>query len=208
MRVDHAAEGERRVVDEVVLERPADRERTFDQCEVGLANRLRGELRTQVVEGLRRPRHQNESGRIRVNPVDGAGQQGLVPQRRAFGVAGDHAVHQRRRFAARERLDGHPRRLVEREQGFVLEYARRTNRRIGGDDIVARLGERLDENRLATPKFNSLGRDATVEKHVTLEDGLFHKCPRGRGKRGKQSGVQTDAALFRNDCLCLNHTGS
>ena len=48
VRVDHPAEGERRVVDEVVLKRAADADGTFDKRELRLLHGLGGELGAQV----------------------------------------------------------------------------------------------------------------------------------------------------------------
>ena len=100
MRVDHPAKGQRRIVDEVVFERAADGDRSFDERKIGLLHRLRGKLGAQVREGLGGAGDEDESRGVRVNAVEGTRHQRSVPQRTAFGVTRDDGVHERARFAA------------------------------------------------------------------------------------------------------------
>ena len=135
--VDHAAEGERRVVHEVVLESAAYGDRPFDEREVGLLHRLLGELRPQGVERGGGAGDEDESRGVRVDPVERPRHEGSVPKRDALRVARGDAVHERPGLCAGERLHGHAGGLVEREQVVVLEKRAQTDRGVRRDCVVA-----------------------------------------------------------------------
>ena len=82
-------------MDQVVLECSAGRDRSLDEREVGLLNRLRGELAAKVLERLRRSRDEDEPRGVGVDAMYRACEKGSVPKRNALGVARDDAVHQR-----------------------------------------------------------------------------------------------------------------
>ena len=170
MRVDHPAEGKRRIVDEVVLQRSSDGDRTFDQCEVGFLHRLGRELRAQTFERVRRAGDKNESRRVRIDPMKGSCHEREVSKRPTFGIAEDDAVHERSLFAAAQRLNGHAGRFVEGQNGGVLEFDReRTGFR--GDQIVGGF-QKLDHlNRLAAPELESLRRLSSVDDYLAVGDG-------------------------------------
>ena len=121
--VDHAAERQGGVVDEVVLQRSAHGHGAFDEREVGLLHRLRRELRAECLEGNGRARDEDESGGVGVDAVQRAGHERLVADVAHLGPAGDDAVHQRARLAVGKRLHGLCGGLVEGEQRRVLKYA-------------------------------------------------------------------------------------
>lgn len=58
--INHSAEGERRIVHKVILKCTADRNRSLNESEIGLANRLRGELIANILEGGRISRNKYE----------------------------------------------------------------------------------------------------------------------------------------------------
>ena len=123
-----------------------------------------------------------------------AGHEGTVPQRAALGIAMDDGIHERTGLAAGERLDRHPGRLVEGEQGRILERdAERTcDRR---DEVVRRFQELADDNRLAAAELQSLRHVAVSDQNVPRRNGLFDERARRAGENMKNGGVQPNAAL-------------
>ena len=155
MSVDHPAKGERRVVNEVVLECASDGYGAFDECEVGLLHGLCGELGSEVREGFCGAGDQDESRGVRVDAVESAGHQGGIPEGAAFRVSGDSGVHQCPGFTAGEGLDGHAGGLVEGEEGVVLEDAGEATR-FGSDETVGGFKKLADDDRLAAAELETL----------------------------------------------------
>lgn len=159
MRVNHPAEGQCRVVYQVVLKRSANGDRPLDKREVGLPDGLGAELRAQAVERLCRAGDKHEPGRVGVDAMERSGHQGRVAKRSAFGITVNDRVHQRAGLSAGKRLHGHSRRLVEGENRVVFEGdAQGTGNRL--DEIVRGFQQPLDDNGLSAAQFLPLGNAA------------------------------------------------
>ena len=203
--VDHAAERQRRIVDQVVLQRPAHGHGTFDKREVGLLHRLRSELRSERLEGCGRARDEDEPRGVSVDPVQRTGHERLVTHVAHVEPVGDNAVHQRARLAVGKRLHGLCGGLVEGEQRRVLEHAPHVYCWIRSNAVVARLGEAAYMDALAALQFLSLDGGAAVHRDVSIRTGRATERARGSGEAGQQGGIQTDAACFHDEVCVLNH---
>lgn len=157
--VNHPAEGERWVMDEIVLQRAADRDGSFDEGKVGLLDRLSAELLAQTSEGGLGTGDKDKSGCVGVNAVECSGHEGSISQRATFRVACDDGIHQGSRLPATQRLYGHARRLVEGQDMFVFKLDLKGAGN-GLHEIVRRFEELLYDDRLAATKLEPLGNSA------------------------------------------------
>ena len=120
----------------------------------------------------------------------------LVADVSHFGPAGDDAVHERTRLVAGERLDWLCWRLVEGEDGIVLEEAAHADGTVRRDTVVDLLGESLHEHERAGAELLSLEGRPSVHGHHAGGAHLAAERARGRREARQQSGVQTDTARF------------
>jgi hypothetical protein len=88
----------------------------------------------------------------------------------------------------------------------IFENDARLNRRVARDDVVDRLGERFDGNRLAAAQFQPFGGVAPVDENLAGTDSLADEGAGGAGEGDKQGGVQSNAALFDREFLIDNHS--
>ena len=183
-------------MDEVVLHGAADGDGALDQREVGFLDRLGGELRAKVLERWRCTSDEDEAGRVGVDAVERACHERLVADVAHFGPSGDDAVHQRARLVAGERLYGLGRRLVECEDGIVLEEAAHADGAVRRDAVVDLLRESLHEHERAGAELLPLEGRSAVHRHHPGGARLAAERARGRREARQQSGVQTDTACF------------
>lgn len=182
MRVNHPTEGDGRIVHEVILESIRRVIVAFHEREVGLLDCLRGKLGAERGKCLDGACDEDEPRGRRVNSMEGSREKGTVTQGSAFGIVRDHAIHKRRRFAVRERLDGEPSGLVAREKCRVRINDVWVNRGIWGDKVVRFLGETGDFDVFSAHEAASLREERSVHFDRTCRDRLTGK---GAGRRGK-----------------------
>ena len=176
--VDHAAKRQRRIVREIVLERPADGHAAFDKREVCLFDSLRRELSPQCFKCLSSSGHKHQSRRVGIDSMQRSCHQGTVPDGLAFRKSGHDSVHKSRSLAARNRLHGNSRRLVERKQAFVFEHYIDGYGCIRLHHIVRCLGEFRNRYGFSSAKLESLCRASPVYKYVTALNSLAHERAR------------------------------
>ena len=119
--VYHFAEGERRIVDEVVLKCAPYGNCAFHKGEVSLLHALLSELLTQYFKRFCASCHKNQSRSVSIDAMKSSRHKGPIPKRDAFWVARYHSIHERFGLAAGERLYGKGARLIEGENVIVLE---------------------------------------------------------------------------------------